>query len=78
VPAIAESGEATLKSGKLRLVSREEIKALYSVTDRIAGKGGKAVAETLLEKSSTQRLRIASTGAILAAIEESSVIQSPI
>ncbi len=65
-----QSGEVTLKSGKLEFAAREETKDLYSVIDLLAEKASKQL-QNHLEKSSTRRVRTASTGAIMTAIEES-------
>jgi putative sigma-54 modulation protein len=64
-----QSGEVTLKSGKLEFAAREETNDLYSVIDLLADKAAKQL-QNHLEKASTRRIRTASTGVILTAIEE--------
>jgi ribosome hibernation promoting factor len=63
-------GEVTVKSGRFAMTAREETKDLYAVIDLLADKVSRQL-KTNLAKVEARRVRAASTGEIMAAVEDS-------
>lgn len=64
-----QMGEITVKSKHLSLSAQEETKDLYSVIDLLADKLGRQV-KSHTGKAKVKRVRVPSTGEVLAAAEE--------